>query len=457
MGKRLDTATGQWVDDGQPDPAAAAGTVAVPFFPPKPEHETTRVQEQRIESPQSAHAATQAAVASGAQLNANEQTAQVEAAESGVQQQEAGQKEAAFQALKVKQDEIEGQRQTFITEAKAADAAEIKDAADKHIAAGRARADYWKGNAAGEVFAAILRGIDRAASSFRGESGPTGVDRILEEKISAHERALVGEWEASKEAHELKAADRNKYEAELARRRIEAANQSELEIKLIGARAEKASAALGPERAGAIKAQRDAGEMKAVAALEQKRAADYDLLTKLSQTDRSPTATAGSNRPLSTETRELAAAAEEYKRLQARQTELLNKNGGKFPPLDSEDGQEFDTNDKAMTTILQKPLGKADSDALKAEGLQAAPGKGGVILQALGRKQGVKNYKTSLRVNSVRLSKDAQTKLALEGRGNAPTVATPAPNESWKGATKTISSGTYQRTGPGPNDWKKIK
>ena len=440
MSKVVDPKTGQLVDDGQP---AVPGMV--PIFPPKPEYE--RTVEQRIESPESQTAAAKLAVASGAQLNANEQEAGVLQQEEAVKAQQAGDAAAALEQQKKDQADIEVQRQRFIGEAKASDAAEIKDVAQKRIAAGRARADYWKGNAAGEVFAALLRGIDRAASSFRGETGPTGVDRILEEKFAAHERALVGEWEASKEAHALKATDRAKYEGELARRKIEAANQSELEIKIIGARADKALAALGPERAGALKAQKDAAEMRAAALAEQKRAEGYEQITRV--TNRSPTSAAGAagNRPLSPETREIAAGAEEYKRLQARQMELIKKNGGKFPPLDTEDGQEFETNDKAMTTILQKPLGKSDSDASKAESLQDSPGKGGVILQSLGRKQGVKNYATSLRVNADRLSKDAQTKLALEGRGAVPPVAAPKKPPPKEGETVTFGGKTFRVQG----------
>lgn len=419
MALRKNPVTGQLEDDGQP---AAAAPGMVPIFPPKPEHEAEL--SQRIEGEQSQTAAARAAVASGAQINANEQEAGVATQEEAIKGQQAGQTETALGALKTHLEQIENERQKFVADARASDATEIKDAADKHIAAGRARADYWKGNAAGEVFAALLRGIDRAASSFRGESGPTGTDRIIEEKISAHERALVGEWEASKEAHDLKAVDRSKYEGELARRKIEAANQSELEIKLIGARAEKAAAALGPERAAAVRAQKDAAEQKAFALTDLQRAQNYDLLSKV--TNRSPTSAAGAGK-LSTETRDLLTGAELYGQLAERNREIL-KQAKAGVPIQGPLATEFETNNKKMSTILQKPLGKSDSDASTARGLQSAPTLPAILGAKIGIGSPVENYLKALEVNTRTLVAEANKAAALEGGASPAPTPSPAPD-----------------------------
>jgi hypothetical protein len=454
MGMKLNPATGQMEDDGIPDPAGVLPVA--PIFPPKAAHEVTVTSEQRAPSAQSLTAAKDVALTTGAKLSAQEAVGQVEVAEAGIRNQAAGDEVTELERAKGEAARQEAERAQFREQSRATLKQEIEEDAKKKIAAGRGRADFWKGNATGEVLAAFLRGIDRAASSFRGETGPTGVDRIIEAKIDAHEKALVAEWEASKEAHEKKAADRATYEIDLEKLKIFAAQQSGSELKLYAARRDKAIAALGPERAKAFSEMARATDAAAEARLDQRMAQSLDKIQKFEETRRSPTATAASSaiRPLSTETKDIASGADEYARLQARQEELLAKHNG-FPGLDTEDGQEFDTNDKAMATVLQKPLGKSDSDAEKAEHLQNAPGKGGVFLQMLGRQQGVKNYKTTLRVNANRLKKDAETRLGLEGRGPIPGGAPPAAD--WQGVTKTTTFGTYEKTGPGLNDWKKIK
>ncbi len=421
MGKYKDPVTGEIKDDGMPDPA---GISVGALFPAKPEHEVTVTKEQRTPSVQSQAAASDELGARADVLNSMIRDTDVATEDAKARIPAADQSVDLLQKQKDAERDAEAERQRVVGQHRQADDQEIEQARKAKVAAGSARADFWKGNTSGEILAHILRGIDRAASSFRGETGPTGVDRVIEAKIADHERKVVGEWEATKEANDLKRTNRAAYLQELDRRRIQAANQSMLELKLVEARTDKALAALGPERAKAAGETKTAAFQHGQALLERTRAEGYDGVTRRAETNRSPTATAGSNRPISAETREIAAASEEYGRLQARQKALVAKHGG-FPPLDTEDGQEFDTNDKALATILQKPLGKSDSDADKAADLQNAPGRQGRILQALGRKQGVKNYLTSLSVNSDRLSKDAATKLSLEGRA-APPTTTPA-------------------------------
>jgi hypothetical protein len=284
MGQRLNPSTGQMEE--VPDEAGPTGTVVSSLFPAKSPYEKTVGSEQRAASPESLAATRNVAVTTGARLNAQEALGNVEVAEAGARSQAAGNEVTELERAKVDADSNEAERVRFFEQARGADKDEIDDFVKKGIAKGRARADFWKGNAGGEILAAFLRGIDRAASSFRGETGPTGVDRIIEAKIDAHERALVAEWEASKEAHQLKAADRAAYEVELEKRKIHAGNQSAAELKLIAARRDKAIAALGPERAKAATDLANATDAAAEARLDQRIGQSYDKIGKIEETRR---------------------------------------------------------------------------------------------------------------------------------------------------------------------------
>lgn len=283
MAMRLNPVTGQMEDDG----------TGITMFPPKPAHERAVTTEQRAPSAESQEAARNVAVTQGARLNAQEAVSQVEQAEAGVRANTAGQEVTELERAKGEADRMEVGRVKFVEAARAADKDEIAQLTKERIAAGRAKADFWKGNASGEILAAFLRGIDRAASSFRGESGPTAVDRIIEAKMDAHERALVGQWEASKEARELKVADRAAYEIELEKRKIHAGNQSAAELKLYAARRDKALAALGPERAKALADLAAANDAAAEARLDQKIGQAYDRISKIEETNRTATSAGG--------------------------------------------------------------------------------------------------------------------------------------------------------------------
>jgi hypothetical protein len=435
MAWKRDPATGQMVDDGQPaapgavPPAApATGVPAIPaLFPPKPEHERTVTSEQRSEGELTQSANARAAVAEGAVLNANEATADLERQEAAVREKAADDKATLIEAQRKREADAEADRVRLVAEHKAADDQEIEQVRKAKVAAGAARADYWKGNASGEVLAAVLRGIDRAASSFRGETGPTGVDRILEAKIADHERKLVGEWEASKEAQDLKRADRAAFEREHDRRRIQAANQSMLELQLLDVRADKALAALGPQRSATARQEKDAAFKMARAALEQQRAAGYDNVTKVTETNRSPTGASGSNKPLSADTQALMVGAEQYAALANRNMRIIEENGGEIPvrgPL----AEEFEKNDTKMAAILQKPLGKSEDDAKTARKLQGTPGVKEHIKGKLGISDPVANYKKALEVNTRTIVEEANKTAALEGTPAAasPRVAPPA-------------------------------
>jgi len=287
---RLNPQTGKMEE--VPDEPGTGGTVISSLFPAKAPYEKTVGTEIRTPGQLTQDAALKVAVTGGAKESAQEALGHVEQAEAAERANAAGNEVTELERAKTEAANTEAERVRFVESARGADRDEIDKFTKEKIAAGRAKADFWKGNASGEVLAAFLRGLDRAASSFRGESGPTGVDRIIDAKIDAHERALVAQWEASREAHQLKKADRAAYEIELEKRKIHAGNQSAAELKLYAARRDKAIAALGPERARALADMAKATDAAAEARLDQRIAQNYDNISKIEETRRDvPTTT----------------------------------------------------------------------------------------------------------------------------------------------------------------------
>jgi hypothetical protein len=278
------------------------------------------------------------------------------------------------------------------------------------------------------VFSAVLQGISVAAEGIAGRSGPTPVARILEEQQAAHEKNLVGQWEASKEAHELKAANRAKYETELDRRRIAAKNQALLSLDLIEDEVKASLAALGPDKAKAADALLTATTNEQRARAKQERAGLYDKSIDRDVVNRSETSsgTNPANRPLSTEAKDLANGADQYAVMADRQRAIIKANGGTIPATGT-DATEFETNERKMATILQKPLGKSGPDADAAKELQNTPN----ILQKLGsqfgRTRDVDNYLRSLDVNTKSIKNEAAGMLKLEGKPDAAAAAAPGP------------------------------
>ena len=254
----------------------------------------------------------------------------------------------------------------------------------------------------------------------------SNAERIITQKMAGHEKGLLAVCEASKEVPDQKSATAPRGKADRARIKVAAANQSAADLEKMDVTLDRGIKALGPEKAAVAMRLKQALKEKADAIIEQNLAVGLRVVKDYERTDRAidrsgkPTEA----KPASEPTRELAAGASEYDRLSRRNEEILIENGGTFPatgPL----AQEFETNDKAMATILQKPLGKSDEDAKTARALQATPGVPAMIASKLGVGSPVENYRKALEVNRARITNAAAEAARLEGKAG-PAAAAPA-------------------------------
>lgn len=469
MAMVFDPISKQWIDDGTgldasaPVPGMAPAAPAAPALAPpvlaageggaapgttiqigstKPEHETSASSQQLVKGAGSQAADAQVAASSGAFLAGSAAQEGVERQEGEVRGQAATAEEDARERAGLDMAALEEKRRLAIQAAQVEDDDQIKQVGKAHKEKNDAEIDYFKGRPAAEIFAAILRGVDRAASSFRGETGPTGVDRVLGEKIASYKAMKLGEWEKAKDVRAAKKANSAAYQEELTRQEIAINNKLLSGLEVLRARTEKLTAQLTPDRAAAMRQQRDAAFQNHEAHLRQEREQNYDKLSKFEQTNRSPTTSGAAGKPASEETRGLVTGSETYDSLSARNEQIIAENGGKFPvkgPL----AQEFETNNLKMSTVLQKPLGKSDSDASRAEKLQASPGVGAVVRDRLGDKTVVKNYLKALEVNRKNLRDEAASMAKGEGKPGPSAAAAPAA----KPAVKPPAEGEVVRFG----------
>jgi hypothetical protein len=402
--------------------AAAAPAAGLTVFPAKPTYEDKTTVKTRVKSADDLAAAANLATAEAATNKAQHTMGLIGAAEADAVSEGAGKVVDARAAQLQAEKDAEAERRRVSGEHQAADDKEIEEARKAKIAAGGAREHFYDGRTTARVFSAVLQGISVAAEGIAGRSGPTPVARILEEQQAAHEKNLVGQWEASKEAHELKAANRAKYETELDRRRIAAKNQALLSLDLIEDEVKASLAALGPDKAKAADALLTATTNEQRARAKQDRASLYDKSIDRDTVNRSETSsgTNPANRPLSTEAKDLANGADQYAIMAERQKAIVKANGG-FP-VTGPDATEFETNERKMATILQKPLGKSGPDAEAAKELQNTPN----IVDKLASKfrgADVDKYLRSLDVNTKSIKNEAAGMLKLEGK---PDAAAPA-------------------------------
>lgn len=276
-------------------PVSPAPPTAAPLvFPPaRPLHESTSTSEQKIESPASAAARLGEVAAEEAVATAREAVTDVNARIAGTEAAGAtavaGQMKKDIAAKREREANDEVKRQQFLDGLREG----IEKRTEAKKKAGAARADFWDGNAAGEVAVAIFRGIQSGIQSYRGQSGPTDAERIVEAKLAAHERKLIGAWEAEEENQRLKKEDFDRWEAGRALVAAKAAAESAEEIALIKARAEAFAKSLTPEQ------QRAMGDLTAkLETLEnrhrdRKFAEGYDKSVKFSSTNRSESGSGG--------------------------------------------------------------------------------------------------------------------------------------------------------------------
>jgi len=314
--------TKQWEDDGTgldaaapvpgmeapaapvlaPPVAATGGGGAIPASPSattiqigstKPEFESTSSRQQLIKSPGAVAADADVAASQGAFMAGSAAQEGVERQEGEVKGQAATAEEFAREQSGLDVAALEEKRRKAIEMARAEDEDQIKQVGKAHKEKNDAEIDYFKGRPAAEIFAAILRGVDRAASSIRGESGPTGVDRVLGEKIAAYKAQKLGEWERAKEVRAAKKANSAEYQEELSRQEIAINNKLLAGLEVLRTRTEKLTAQLTPEKAAAMRQQRDAAFLNHEARARQENEQNYGKLQKFEETKRSPTGVAG--------------------------------------------------------------------------------------------------------------------------------------------------------------------
>lgn len=403
--------------------AAPAAPAAVPVFPPKPVWEKTVSSSGKVESQASRDAERDLQLSQGKVDTAQEQVNDVTQQEAQVAapfaQQAAESRRESMAAAKA----VEDARRKYVEDAQREDDANIEEVKQAKIKAGEARKNFWAGNTAGFVLQHVLRGIGAGAAAWRKESGPTAVDKVFEEKLDAHEKALVGAYEATKEAQQLKKANNEAFLAELEKRRIFAANQSIASIDLIESELKAALAGLSPEKQKAAAALVQAAAEEARAKAKATRAAAYERTTEFRKTNRSETGSGSTPRGqgLSAEGMEAADASAAYDRMAAEQEAMVKKHKG-FPLPGTPDAARFQNNETAMAAALQKQYGKSDNDAKLAEKTQGTPSTAAQIASQLpGVKElpianPVNNYLATLNANRDRMKATANTRIAIENK-----------------------------------------
>ena len=267
--------------------AVGAGSSPGYVFPPPPAFESTVSSERRIRTPSGVAADETARRAASAQVAAETQGSQAGAAEDIARGAELEERASTLEGQQAQNRLFEEEIARANAEGKSLDDEGIKKNAELRKKANGAETSQWGGNRAGEVIAALLRGIDRTASSYRGETGPSGVDRILQSATAAHEKKLVGEWEASEDAERKRRSNHGEYLTELHRRKGTAAQESLIELQVIGLRGERALLTQAPEKRAAASAQFKSALEAAGARELQKREDARDTINRVSRTDRS--------------------------------------------------------------------------------------------------------------------------------------------------------------------------
>jgi hypothetical protein len=401
---------------------AAVAPAAQPIFPPKPTYEDKTTVKTRVKSADDAAADANLAAAEGGVDKAQHTTGLLNAAGADAEA------EGATKLVDEKRAEIEAHDQAVKERAalsarhQAADDAEIEQVKQARIAGAGAREHFFDGRTVARVYSQILKGISVAAEGIAGRSGPTPVQQVFDEQISNYEKAEMGKADALQTEHEQKAKGRANEVADADRKAIERKNRALLSVDLIESEVKEANAALGPDKAKAANDLLTATANETRARLKQERAGLYDKVVDRDVVNRSETSsgTNPANRPLSTEAKDLANGADQYAIMAERQKAIVKANGG-FP-VTGPDATEFETNERKMATILQKPLGKSGPDAEAAKELQNTPN----IVDKLASKfrgADVDKYLRSLDVNTKSIKNEAAGMLKLEGK---PDAAAPA-------------------------------
>ncbi len=161
-----------------------------------------------------------------------------------------------------------------------------EDRARKQIAAGRARADYFKGNFVGDIVAALVQSVAAGLHAMQGKDGLSPAERIFEQKYQDHEKALLAEYEASKAAAQDFKNDRPRWDAEKAARRAKAARDALHDVNMAVAVADRSLAKLGPDKVANAQEMKQALEARANAKFDLELSKGLREIRKYEKTDR---------------------------------------------------------------------------------------------------------------------------------------------------------------------------
>lgn len=178
--------------------------------------------------------------------------------EAKINEQLAGRKVELLEEQKVRNWELEQEEKREQEAIKTRARTLAEDRAKKQIAAGRARADYFKGNFVGEIVAALVQSVAAGLHAMTGKEGPSPAERIFEKKYQDHEKALLAEYEASKQAEDHFRNDRPRWEAERAARRTKAAQDALHDVNIALAVADRSLARRGPDKVANAAAMKEA-------------------------------------------------------------------------------------------------------------------------------------------------------------------------------------------------------
>jgi hypothetical protein len=252
---------------GTPDNPMVATIAPTPRPPVEIEVSSKRV----TESPAERAAVTQSAVADGAVLNAIEQQGGVEQQEIGVKQQLDAEKIRLLQDHKKKQADAEAEAEKLLQERAAKEKMLVDNRAAKQIQAGRAHADFVQKNLVGAIIGALVSSVAAGLHAMNGKSGLSPAERIMETAYANHEKALIAEYQASKQAKEDFDENRPLFDAKIKAIKVRAANELEHDMKIALANADKTLSKLAPEKAAAAQAMKMALEKRTIAKTEQER------------------------------------------------------------------------------------------------------------------------------------------------------------------------------------------
>jgi hypothetical protein len=457
-----------------PVSAVGGGGITINTGTAPPEREISDSRERKVKGAETLAADAAVADATEDVIAASDAAGETDERESLIKQYGAGELELHAIQGGNRQAELDEERKRSVADFIEQDRQEIDKVAKAATKKNAARVDFWKGNKAGEIFAALLRGIDRAASSFRGETGPTGVDRIIDAKIDAHERMLVGEWEKSQEARAMKKTAHGDFLSELEKRKIAATNQSQAELTALNARVEKYLAALAPEKAEAARQQWQADFQLAQARLNQKSAEGYDKVVRHAETRRTggpgqapAIATLANGEQVAVaspeEGKQLADSKAQADSIRAQANEVIKQiqgmDKGMLGTVKSVGAQRNDLNDvmEGFANTLAAKKGDASPRAVTAQKDRFWPGVSETPEGLIERINAV--AAEELRDHDARVTAAARAATPAAPAAGAPAKPAGAPPAGAPGVeTRTLKDGTKVRVRKRPDGkWEEVR